>query len=696
MADASEHSETPATTAAPVVAAEATTVNDAAMQEKLINEEYKIWKKNTPFLYDLVMTHALEWPSLSVQWLPNSHTSAGDDFSVHKLLLGTHTSGAEQNHLMVAEVRLPLEDTEIDARKYDEESQELGGFGGVSGKVDIKIRVNHDGEVNRARFMPSNELVVATKTPHAEVHVFDISKRPSEPKENSGSEPDYRLLGHTKEGYGLCWDPHEAYHLISGSDDAIICEWDIRNAGKTVQPLHKYSGHSDVIEDVAWHMHHVKIFGSVGDDKKLLIWDMRSESYDKPATTVYAHTAEVNCLAFSPFSEYLVATGSADKHVNLWDMRNMKAKLHSFEGHNDEVYQIQWSPHNETILGSCSADRRLHVWDLSKIGDEQSPEDAEDGPPELLFIHGGHTSKISDFSWNPNDPWVVASVAEDNVLQIWQMAENIYNEEDEEAEQQEVAEDELDPSTQAAIEIMTNTSTEPELRGAIFDMDGTLLDTEELSRISIDHVVNQFGKQFTKAMHKTILGRPATVWTRMAIEACGLTEEDITPKELLKQWEEKMISLQDQVEELPGAIELLSAMHARGIPIALATSNTRSVVDTKIKHHPKMFSYMSTIVTGDDPAVKQGKPAPDIFRTASQRLFGLKEGEDGDQAPYCVVFEDSVNGVAAANAAGMHSVAIPDVRIYTEAGQRTELYANAGEVITSLEQFNIDNYDWKL
>ena len=44
------------------------------METKLINEEYKIWKKNTPFLYDLVMTHALEWPSLTVQWLPGSHT----------------------------------------------------------------------------------------------------------------------------------------------------------------------------------------------------------------------------------------------------------------------------------------------------------------------------------------------------------------------------------------------------------------------------------------------------------------------------------------------------------------------------------------------------------------------------------------------------------------------------------------------
>lgn len=48
----------------------------------------------------------------------------------------------------------------------------------------------------------------------------------------------------------------------------------------------------------------------------------------------------------------------------------------------------------------------------------QTPEDAEDGPPELLFIHGGHTGKISDFNWNYNDDWVIASVAEDNILQV--------------------------------------------------------------------------------------------------------------------------------------------------------------------------------------------------------------------------------------------------------------------------------------
>lgn len=65
-----------------------------------------------------------------------------------------------------------------------------------------------------------------------------------------------------------------------------------------------------------------------------------------------------------------------------------------------------------------------------RVGDEQLEGEAEDGPPELLFSHGGHKAKISDFSWNENEPWVISSVAEDNTLQVWQMSESIYRDED--------------------------------------------------------------------------------------------------------------------------------------------------------------------------------------------------------------------------------------------------------------------------
>lgn len=58
---------------------------------------------------------------------------------------------------------------------------EFGGFGSVSGKIEIEIKINHEGEVNRARYMPQNPCIIATKTPSSDVLVFDYTKHPSKP-----------------------------------------------------------------------------------------------------------------------------------------------------------------------------------------------------------------------------------------------------------------------------------------------------------------------------------------------------------------------------------------------------------------------------------------------------------------------------------------------------------------------------------
>ena len=93
----------------------------------------------------------------------------GQDYSRQRLILGTHTSDNEQNHLMLAEVLLPLQDAEVDARGYDAERGEVGGFGSAHGKVNVVQQINHDGEVNRARAMPQDKFKIATKTVSAEV-----------------------------------------------------------------------------------------------------------------------------------------------------------------------------------------------------------------------------------------------------------------------------------------------------------------------------------------------------------------------------------------------------------------------------------------------------------------------------------------------------------------------------------------------
>ena len=201
-----------------------------------------------------------------------------------------------------------------------------------------------------------------------------------------------------------------------------MCIWDLEEAGFNVAPTYKFNNvHVNGCEDVDWHRHNCNLFGSVGNDSMFALHDLRRHE-NSPSQRIRAHDGDVHCLSFNSGNEHLVATGGADGLVNLWDTRKMKERLHSCKGHKKEVLQLSWAPHNETILGSCSADRRVNIWDINKIGNEQTPEEAEDGPPELYFVHGGHKASVSDFSWNMNEGYegIIASVAEGNALQIWE------------------------------------------------------------------------------------------------------------------------------------------------------------------------------------------------------------------------------------------------------------------------------------
>ncbi|KAJ6838175.1 putative WD-40 repeat-containing protein MSI3 isoform X2 [Iris pallida] len=401
-------------------------------QEQDAAEEYRVWKKNSPFLYDLVISHALEWPSLTVQWLPPPSPSSSSaaatsalTLATHRLLIGTHTSDSSPNHLMLAEAHFPHPPPLSAAAAASDPSPPPPSPLAIP-SVSVSRKIPHRGEVNRARHMPQAPSVAATKTCSPEVHLFrDVA---ADEDADSGRGPDLVLRGHENEGYGLDWSPLKQGLLLSGAYDNRICLWDVGTAASStfLDARDVFVAHEDAVEDVAWHVHNENLFGSVGDDHLLMIWDLRASDLTKPQHSVMAHEDEVNSLSFNPFNEWILATGSADSTVNLFDLRKLTTSLHTFSSHSGAVVQVEWSPDYETVLASSAADKRLMIWDLCKIGDEQTEEDAEDGPPELLFVHGGHTAKISEFSWNPSEPWVIASVAEDNILQIWQLAESIY------------------------------------------------------------------------------------------------------------------------------------------------------------------------------------------------------------------------------------------------------------------------------
>jgi histone-binding protein RBBP4 len=357
------------------------------VENKIINEEYKIWKKNSVFLYDMLYGRALEWPTLTTQWLPDKKPVEGTNLSQHRLILGTHTSGQAQNHLQIAHCEIPdLRAPSLS--ELNEDKGEIGGHGNAKRPFDFKIvqKINHPGEVNKARYQPQNPDIIATLCVDGKVLIFDRSKHPLQPK-NDGIQFEAELVGHDSEGFGLSWSPLKEGHLVTGNEDTTVKTWDIKSgyskSNKTLGPTATYTMHSATVNDVQYSPLHSFFIGTASDDLTWQVIDTRQSGHKKALWRKEAHADAVNCVAFHPEFEVTMATGSADKTIAIWDLRNFDKKLHSLESHRGDVIGLQWHPQDAAVLASSSYDRRILMWDLSKIGEEQTDEEAEDGPPEL-------------------------------------------------------------------------------------------------------------------------------------------------------------------------------------------------------------------------------------------------------------------------------------------------------------------------
>jgi beta-phosphoglucomutase-like phosphatase (HAD superfamily) len=151
--------------------------------------------------------------------------------------------------------------------------------------------------------------------------------------------------------------------------------------------------------------------------------------------------------------------------------------------------------------------------------------------------------------------------------------------------------------------------------------------------------------------------------------------------ELANAWETNLSALCSEVQACRGARELVEAAAELGLPLAIATSSRYNAVAKKRMRHEYMFRQMKAIVAGDDPAIKNGKPAPDMYLEAAKRL-GVDPCE-------CLVFEDAMSGVKSGKAAGCIVVAVPDPRM-----DRSIFEAEANVVLDDLTQF--DGRPWGL
>ena len=176
-------------------------------------------------------------------------------------------------------------------------------------------------------------------------------------------------------------------------------------------------------------------------------------------------------------------------------------------------------------------------------------------------------------------------------------------------------------------------------------MDGLLLDTEGIYTEVTQQIVGEFGKVFDWSVKGKIIGRRAIQAAEIIVESLDLP---ITPQDYLDSRKNVLLEKFKDTAPLPGAKEMTTHFFDFGIPQALATSSSSPMFEAKFEKHKKWFSQFTQIIKGDDPELKEGKPAPDIFLLAARRL-GVDPAE-------CLVFEDAPTGTEAALAAGMSVV----------------------------------------
>lgn len=185
-------------------------------------------------------------------------------------------------------------------------------------------------------------------------------------------------------------------------------------------------------------------------------------------------------------------------------------------------------------------------------------------------------------------------------------------------------------------------------KGAIFDQDGLMFDTEKLYTQSWYEAGERFGvfvpEEFTHAVSGSS-GPGMMSIIRHYIPALAV------PEDLWKTCKELCIEKQDAfLPEKPGLHEILEFFKANGVRMAVASSSPKTQVEKNLLR-AGVREYFDAVVTGEE--VTHGKPAPDIFLLAAEKI--------GIPPEDCYVFEDSVNGIRAGVAAGCASVMIPDI-----------------------------------
>jgi len=184
------------------------------------------------------------------------------------------------------------------------------------------------------------------------------------------------------------------------------------------------------------------------------------------------------------------------------------------------------------------------------------------------------------------------------------------------------------------------------IEAVVFDLDGVLLDSEEIWDRAREELARERGGRWHEQAQRDMMGMSSTEWSRYMADVIGLPEP---PEEINREVVRRLTELyREELPAIAGAREAVERLAARW-PLGLASSSNRELIDLALELLGVEHLFTATVSSEE---VARGKPAPDVYLEAARRL-----GVDPTTA---AAVEDSHNGILSAKAAGMRVIAIPN------------------------------------
>lgn len=391
------------------------------------NEDIKIWKRNIPLYYKYLVSHILEWPSLTCQYMPIFIENEEKEYINQKIIIGTNTEDKTKNHLYIANIRLPNPRSKnYNPSTYKICKKEESYLKTGINTIELETKILHPGEIYKGRVMYNSYNMISTKAKDGKIYIFDYSNHPFEP-DSDEIRPKMVLEGMEAEGWGLDWKIEEP-RVISSDDKGYVCEWDLekslvveqlikKNDAVCLKYVNKFRFGEESVNEVKYHRFYQDVFGLVSG-KVFGIYDTK-KGFKKAAICVEAHEKEIFSIDFSYDHEFLFVTGGEGGILNLWDLRKTDKSLSLLSNTGESILRAEWSPTTEGIFMTSGEDKKISFWDCKKI-EEVNESNAK------FFLHQGFTGVVNDICWNPCLPFSVAAVDDHNELQIFQIDDDFY------------------------------------------------------------------------------------------------------------------------------------------------------------------------------------------------------------------------------------------------------------------------------